>query len=71
MASYKIRGVELDRFNKWLGHIKDVTTDDVLEIANTYIHPEDFIVVVVGDASAIQEQMETLGEVPLIEAETR
>ncbi|MCY3977568.1 MAG: pitrilysin family protein [Chloroflexi bacterium] len=69
VASYKIRGVELDRLNKWLGYIKDVSTDDVLEIANTYIRPEDFIIVVVGDASAIQEQLETLGEVALIEAE--
>lgn len=69
VASYKIRGVELDRLNKWLGHIKAVTTDDVLNIANSYIHPEDFIIVVVGDASAIQEQLETLGEVTLLEAE--
>ncbi len=69
VASYKIRGVELDRLNKWLGHIKDVSTDDVLDIANSYIHPEDFIIVVVGDASEIQEQLETLGEVTLLEAE--
>ena len=69
VASYKIRGVELDRLNKWLGHIKDVTKDDVLDIANAYIHPEDFIIVVVGDASEIREQLETLGEVALIEAE--
>ena len=69
VASYKIRGVELDRLNKWLGYIKDVSTDDVLEIAKTYIQPEDFIVVVVGDASVIQEQLETLGEVTLLEAE--
>ncbi len=69
VASYKIRGVELDRLNKWLGYIKDVSKDDVLDIANTYIHPEDFIIVVVGDASEIQEQLETLGEVTLLEAE--
>ncbi|MCY4070353.1 MAG: pitrilysin family protein [Chloroflexi bacterium] len=69
VASYKIRGVKLDRLNKWLGYIKDVTKDDVLEIANSYIHPEDFIIVVVGDASSIQEQLETLGEVTLLEAE--
>lgn len=69
VASYKIRGVELDRLNKWLGHIKDVSTDDVLDIANSYIHPEDFIIVVVGDASEIQEQLETLGAVTLLEAE--
>ena len=69
VASYKIRGVELDRLNKWLGHIKDVTKDDVLGIANTYIRPDDFIIVVVGDASEIQEQLETFGEVTLLEAE--
>ena len=69
VASYKTRGVELERLRKWLGHIKDVTTEDVIEIANTYIHPEDFIIVVVGDASAIQEQLESLGEVTLLEAE--
>ena len=69
VASYKIRGVELDRLNRWLGLIKDVTKDEVLEIANNYIHPEDFIIVVVGDASQIQEQLETLGEVTLLEAE--
>ena len=69
VASYKIRGVELDRLNKWLGYIKDVSTEDVLEIANTYIHPEDFIIVVVGDASQIQEQLESLGDVTLTEAE--
>ncbi len=69
VASYKLRGVELDRLNKWLGHIKAVTKDDVLDIANTYIHPENFIIVVVGDASEIQEQLETIGEVTLLEAE--
>jgi len=69
VASYKIRGVELERLNKWLGHIKDVSKDDVLDIANSYIHPEDFIIVVVGDAGEIQEQLEALGEVTLLEVD--
>lgn len=69
VASYKNRGVELDRLNKWLGYIKAVSAQDVLGIANSYIHAEDFIIVVVGDASVIQEQLETLGEVTVLEAE--
>ena len=69
VASYKNRGVELDRLNMWLSHIKDVSGEDVLDVASRYIHPEDFIIVVVGDASEIQEQLETLGEVTLVEAE--
>ncbi len=69
VASYKTRGVELDRLRRWLGLINDVSKDDVLDIANNYIHPDDFIIVVVGDAAEIQEQLETLGEVTLVEAE--
>ncbi len=69
VASYKVRGVELDRLSKWLGLMQEVSKDDVLEIANSYMRPEEFIIVVVGDASAIQEQLETLGDVTLLEAE--
>ncbi|MYI40469.1 MAG: insulinase family protein [Chloroflexi bacterium] len=69
VASYKNRGVEIDRLSKWLGYIKAVSTQDVLDTANAYIHPDDFVLVVVGDASAIQTSLETLGEVTLVEAE--
>ena len=69
VASYKTRGVELERLRKWLGMINDVSEDEVLRIANTYIQPDDFIIVVVGDTNEIQEQLETLGEVTLLEAE--
>ena len=69
VASYKIRGVEIERLSKWLGLINDVSKDDVLEIANTYIQPDNFVIVVVGDASVIQEQLESVGSVTLLEAE--
>lgn len=69
VASYKTRGVELERLRQWLGLINAVSKDDVLEIANSYIHPDDFVIVVVGDANEIQAQLETLGEVTLLEAE--
>ncbi len=69
VASYKIRGVEIERLSKWLGLINDVSKDDVLDIANTYIQPDNFVIVVVGDASVIQEQLESVGSVTLLEAE--
>ena len=69
VASYKTRGVELDRLRIWLGLINEVSKDDVLAVANEYIRPDDFIIVVVGDASEIQAQLETLGEVNLLDAE--
>ena len=69
VASYKTRGVELERLKHWLGLINAVSKDEVLEIANSYIRPDEFLIVVVGDANEIREQLETLGEVTLLEAE--
>ena len=69
VSSYKIRGVEISRLSEWLQLMRDVTTDDVLEVANTYIQPDNFIIVVVGDASEIQEQLDSVAPVTVIEPE--
>ena len=69
VSSYKTRGVELERLNEWLGLINAVSKDDALSVAQEFIREDEAILVVVGDASQIQAQLETLGEVTLMEAE--
>jgi len=69
VASYKLRGVELNRLVEYPGLVQDVTTEDVLGVANTYIQSDAFTIVVVGDASVIQEQLEAIAPVTLIESE--
>lgn len=69
IASYKLRGVDLDRLSEYPQLMDNVTTEDVLAVANDYIQPENFVIVVVGDASEIQEQLEAIAPVTLIESE--
>lgn len=68
VASYKIRGVDLDRLSEYPGLVDAVTTEDVLDVANNYIQPENFVVVVVGDAAEIQEQLESIGSITVVES---
>lgn len=69
VVSYKIRGVDLSRLSEYPQLVQDVTTDDVLEVANEYIQSENFVIVVVGDASEIQDQLEEIAPVTLIESD--
>lgn len=69
VASYEIRGVELDRLSVYPQLVDDVTVEDVLDAANRYIQSDSFVIVVVGDASEIQEKLETIAPITLIEAE--
>ncbi len=70
VASYQIRGVELNRLVEYPQLVQDVTTDDVLDVANEYIQSDAFVIVVVGDANEIQGQLEEIAPVTLIESET-
>lgn len=69
IASLKLRGVDFDRLARYPELVGGVTRDDVLEVANAYIQPENFIIVVVGDANEIQEQLESIAPVTVIESE--
>ena len=49
--------------------MNEVTVEDVIEVANQYIQDDHFTITAVGDAAAIQEQLESIGPVTLLELE--
>ena len=69
VSSYKRRGVDLSRLAQWPQLLNGVTAEDVIQAANQYVQPDHFTIVVVGDAAAIQKQLETIGPVTLLELE--
>lgn len=69
ISSYLLRGVSLERLTTYPQDMDAVTADDVLAVANTYIQPENLVIVVVGDASEIQEKLEAIAPVTLVESE--
>lgn len=61
----------IDWFRDYRRRIADVTADDVLRVARTYLRPERFAIVVVGAAKEVTPQLEqlALGAVRQVEVE--
>jgi zinc protease len=49
MATLEFYGLGLDYFDKYLEYIKNVTKEDILRVAQKYLHPERLAIVIVAD----------------------
>lgn len=61
IAVAQVYGLDGDYYTRYREHIRAVTADDVLRVAQNFLHPEKLLVVAVGDAAAIRAPMERLG----------
>ena len=72
--AYMMREIQLDKlpldyWNQYLAGVKAIDSTDVLNAAQNYLHPENTLIVVVGDRSKIEQPLRdlNLGEVTVIE----
>ena len=65
LASMVIFGLKEDFYDKYRENIRAVTASDVLMAAQTHVHPEKLLGVVVGDPSVISAPLESLGFGPV------
>lgn len=63
----ELYGIPFSYLSTYREAIKKVTLEEVNNLASTYLHPEDLIIVVVGRAEAFLESLGNWGEVELIE----
>jgi zinc protease len=70
IAVAQVHGLGDDYYTRYREHIRAVSAADVLRAARTVLHPEQLLVVTVGDAAAIRGPMERLeaGELLVHEA---
>lgn len=54
LSAMEFYGLGMDYPEKYSARIHQVTTHEVLRVARTYLHPDKFLLVVVGDQKAIQ-----------------
>lgn len=52
----------LNTYESYIGHIQEVTVDDVQRVARATINPDRFAIVVVGDRSQIETGLRALNE---------
>ncbi len=65
IAIAQVYGLGDDYYSRYREHIRSVTAEDVRRAAQSCLHPEQLLVLAVGDAAVISEPMEKLGIGPL------
>jgi zinc protease len=61
VASASVFGLEDDYFTTYRANVRAVTAADVRRAAETYLHPDELLILAVGDAESIREPMAALG----------
>lgn len=65
LAELALHDLPLDYFDSYRDRILDVSSDEVLRVAQEHIRPEELCVVVVGDAGKIRSDVEALALGPV------
>jgi zinc protease len=60
-----VYGLPEDYFSNYVDNVQNVTAADVQRVAQKYIQPERFVVVVVGDRQAIEPRIRALNLGPI------
>jgi zinc protease len=63
------QGLPQDYLQRFLGGVKAATADDVMQAAKTLMDPEHLIIVVVGEAAKIKDELEKIAPVTVVGAE--
>ena len=67
LASRHLTGIPLEELNTYLQSLSQVTAEDALHAAATYINSEQPVIVVVGDARVVKPQLAALGAVVVVD----
>ena len=69
LAAAKLLGLPLDYLEKYTARVRAVDAAAIRSVAARYISPDAAVLVAVGAAAEISEQLETFGEVSIVKAD--
>src|SRR6056297_946763 len=65
--SYEYRGLPKDAFNQYIEGVKNTTIEDVQNVAQQYLQPDNLQILVVGNKDEIGDQLQQYGDVNTID----
>ena len=71
VASARLLGQARDHVQTWRQRLAAVTAADVQRVAQKYLHPENALIVVSGDAAIIKPKLEKFGTIMVVDEEGR
>ena len=69
VASAIMLGQGKDYVSTWRQKLAAVTAADIQRVANKYLHPEDALIVISGDASILKPKLEKFGPITVVDEE--
>ncbi|MAS36681.1 MAG: hypothetical protein CL610_21940 [Anaerolineaceae bacterium] len=69
IAAFKLRGVPISALEDYPESVAGIDQAAVMDAAQAYIQPDQFLIVVVGDASVLEPQLADIAPVTVVEAE--
>lgn len=69
ITTHRLLGLEADALESYRSRVAAVDTADARSAAERWMRPEQFVVVVAGDAGVLQPQLRGLGEVKIVDAD--
>ncbi|MCC7449908.1 MAG: insulinase family protein [Anaerolineae bacterium] len=66
IASLKLRGLPLDILNRYNQDVSGVNQNTILKAAQQYLDPDKFVIVAVGDASAVKDRLSKIAPVEVV-----
>jgi zinc protease len=69
LVRYDIVGLPLDNLEREFRALTGATLDDVKRVGNEYLHPDEMVILIVGDEDQFDRPLSDLGEVNTIDVE--
>ena len=68
-ARVSLLGLEPDYYERYLENLQGITTEEIQQVAREQLHPQEAVIMVVGDPALFGGSLEQFGEVVTIELE--
>lgn len=67
VINLKLHNLEDDYYNTYIRKVNSLTREDIKNVAEKYLHPDQLSISIAGNTEAIKEEMQQFGEVKVIE----
>ncbi|NTV47647.1 MAG: insulinase family protein, partial [Chlorobiales bacterium] len=69
IATTEIYDLPKDYNQTMVAKVNEVTREDILEVAQKYIHPSKMSIVLSGDAQVVAKSLEGFGDLSIVDAD--
>ena len=67
VINLKLHNLEDDYYNSYIRKVNEITKEEIMEVAQKYLHPDKLTYSIAGNSNALKDEMQKFGEVEITE----